>query len=574
MRAAFSRMLGLALLVAVTAPASAGSASRVPHPLRGGATPLARSGEVLILADEPVLETLARGALRVHDARLATAFTRLEVSSTVELWHGGAHHALLLTSASAGFDPWAAAAELRATGAVLAAVPNVRMRLDLTLPNDPFLGSQWYVNDGGVADVRLPAAWDVERGSASVRIGIMDTGVDTGHPDLAAKIWTNPGEIAGNGVDDDANGFIDDVHGWDFGQGDNDANPHAIIDAANYGIDIGFHGTMVAGIAAAANDNAVGIAGAGWNCRIVPLKVANLAGDLPLSAVTEAFGYATQQHLEVLNMSLGTADAPGVAEYFQPLVDAATAAGVLCVASAGNDGSNVLNYPAACTGVLSVAATDQSNARASFSNYGPWVRIAAPGSGMWSALCRNYAIDDFSQLFYEVFFLWDSFNPYMYGDGTSFASPLTAGVCALVRSRFPASSPLAVANQVVAAGDAIAFDQPIGPKLNAFRAVTPPLAAPPAALHADVAFAVAPNPFTWEAHVRFTMAAAALVRVCVLDCTGRRVRDLAAGEFGAGPLDIVWDGADDGGRPVRGGLYFIEWERGRERVVRRVARLR
>ena len=158
--------------------------------------------------------------------------------------------------------------------------------------------------------------------------------------------------------------------------------------------------------------------------------------------MTEAFGYATAMQLEVLNMSLGVADSTGVAEYFQALVDAATSAGVLCVASAGNSGTADLNYPAACTGVLSVAATDDLNARASFSNYGPTVRIAAPGATMWSALCRNYPIDEFSLLFYEVFFGWDSFRPYMGGDGTSFSAPLVAGVCALVRSRHPGWPPL------------------------------------------------------------------------------------------------------------------------------------
>jgi len=531
------------------------------------------AGEVLIAERDDAL-AIARGSLAAaRDPALATVLARRRIDHAEALWDAGPVRFFRLRSSDPAFDPAAAAAELSATGALIAAVPNLKMRLFNTLPNDPFLGNQWYVDDGGVADVRLPAAWDTQRGSPAVRIGIMDTGVDLTHPDLASQIWTNPGEIPGNGVDDDGDGFVDDVHGWDFGDGDNDPDPGAVIDTLDYGVDVGFHGTMVAGIASAATNNGEGIAGAGWNCQIVPLKVSNAAGDIPLDAVTAAFGWAAAHHLEVLNMSFGTADGPGVPQYFQALVDQATTAGVLCVAAAGNDGTNAVNYPAGCSGVLSVGATATDNTRASFSNWGPTVLIAAPGSSMFSALCQNYVIDDFSQLFYEVFFGWDGVNPYLYGDGTSFAAPLAAGVCALVRSEHPDWTPLETLNQVVLSGDAVAFDEPIGPKLNAAHAVGTAVLA--ASLQTGAGrLRASPNPFARGLSAGFALASPGHAELSVIDCGGRRVRELAEGEFPAGPHQAVWDGRDGRGIAVPAGIYFLELRTATLHQVCRVVRLR
>jgi subtilisin family serine protease len=430
------------------------------------------------------------------------------------------------------------------------------------------------VEDGGFADVRLAAAWDVEQGNASTRIGIMDTGVDTGHPDLASKIWTNPGEIPANGIDDDDNGYVDDLHGWDFGEDDADPNPHAAPDPAVFDLDVGFHGTFVAGIAAAATNNAEGIAGAARNCPIVPLKVVNSAGEITLEAITEAFGYATTNHIEVLNISLGTGDSTGVAEYFQALVDAATAAGVLVVASAGNDGTADPNFPAACTGVLSVAATTAANERAEFSNHGPLVRIAAPGAAMWSAIARNYDVDEFSQLFYEVFFGWDGVRPYMGGDGTSFSAPLVAGACALVRSQHPEWPPLVVGSHMVATGDAVTYDEPIGPKLNVLRAVTDPTLSAPTAAFANYTLNVMPNPSSQGAIIRFGLPAAGRARLRVFDCAGRLTREFPSEEMSAGSHALSWDGTDEHGEPASPGLYVVRLDTPGGTILRKLARTR
>ena len=545
-----------------------------------GTAPVAASppaaGRVLVVDDAGAFDTGPHGEPGSRHAALSRLLARDGFSRCTPLWRAPGPTAarfLVLECPRAGFDPAEAARELRASGLVRAAVPDVKIRLHV-LPNDPDLPSQWYVNDSGGAGVGLPAAWDVEKGSPSVRIGIMDTGVDPGHPDLASKIWTNPGEVAGNGIDDDGNGYIDDVHGWDFGDGDNDAEPEAAPDSAASGVDVGFHGTFVAGIAAAATDNAEGIAGAAWNCSIVPLKVADAAGDITLAAMTEAFGYATAMHLEVLNVSLGAAGDPGVPEYFQALVDAATAGGVLVVASAGNDGTDAPNYPAACTGVLSVAATDEANDRASFSNYGPAVRIAAPGAGMWSALCRNYDIDEFSQLFYEVFFGWDGVSPYMAGDGTSFSAPLVAGASALVRSRHPAWPPLVVGAHMVATGDVVGYDEPIGPRLNVLRAVSDPTLSAPATTFAHAELSVAPNPTSEAAIIRFGLPTDGPARLRVYDCAGRLMHEFPSTEMSAGAHTVSWDGTDAHGGAANPGVYVVRLETANGAIVRKLARVK
>src|SRR5262249_7731159 len=151
---------------------------------------------------------------------------------------------------------------------------------------------------------------------------------------------------------------------WDFGCHDNDPSAEAMLDPS--GIDVGFHGTFVAAVAVAATNNGKGIAGTGWNCRFLPLKLGDAAGPMTLEAGTEAFAYMIDQGASVLNMSFGTSDSTA-AGYFQALVDDGTAAGIVCVAAAGNDGLDRKSFPAACANVLAVGATDDTNARASFS---------------------------------------------------------------------------------------------------------------------------------------------------------------------------------------------------------------
>jgi subtilisin family serine protease len=204
---------------------------------------------------------------------------------------------------------------------------------------------------------------------------------------------------------------------------------------------VGFHGSHCAGIASAVTNNAIGVAGAGWGCTLVPLKVSDPSGGITDAAITGAFLYAIDNGIDILSMSFGAPGDPGVPEFFQALVDDATDAGILCVAAAGNDGAAVLSYPAACNDVLAIGATTSTNARATFSTYGAWVDLAAPGEQIYSTICQNYEIDLTSQLFFILFFGWDGVTPYMLSDGTSMACPLAAGVAGLVKSQAPGISP-------------------------------------------------------------------------------------------------------------------------------------
>jgi subtilisin family serine protease len=535
------------------------------------ATPRALSfapGEVVVIAAPSVLEEAPGGALVVRDARLRDAIAAhglhraRRVDAAGRRAVPGRDGAWVFTSDRPGSDPVAASRAIQATGSVRAASPNYRFGLFATLPDDLYLIYQWYVDDSGFADIGLPFAWDVTQGDSSVVIAILDTGVDTGHPDLAAKIWRNTGEIEGNALDDDGNGFVDDVRGWDFGTNDNDPNPEYTMDAS--GLDVGFHGTFCAGIAAAATNNFEGIAGASWRSRIMPLKVSHPDSGITSDAIAGAFLYAVDEGASVISMSFGGPGDPGVPEFFQALVDLATFSGTLCVAAAGNDGSNVPTYPAACDRVLAVGATDSNNARASFSNWGPWVDIAAPGSLMWSTICRNYTFTDLDQLFYVFLFNWDGVNPYMYGDGTSFACPLVAGVAALVRARYPGLTPPLVAQHLVATGGAVAYDQPIGPKVNAFTAVnSAPVvvavdAPEPAPLRARIA--AAPNPVERATEIRFALPSEGAVRLILFDAAGRRVRSLVEGARPAGRHAVAWDGRRDDGTPLPAGVYFARLE--------------
>jgi len=300
---------------------------------------------------------------------------------------------------------------------VLYAEPDAARTAFETLPNDSFFPSQWGLRNVGQiidrrsgspgADIGAPSAWDVTTGSADVVVAVIDTGIDLDHPDLAAGLFRNPGEVAGNGRDDDANGFVDDVTGWDFVDGD--AAPD----------DIGGHGTHVSGTVAARGGNGAGVTGVSWRATLLPLRVLGPDGGR-VSDVIRAYDYAAAAGADVVNLSLG-GSASSRAER-----DALTAApNVMFVAAAGNDtqdndqvGSFPCNYD--LTNVLCVAASDRADELASFSNFGVrTVDLAAPGVDIASTyLDAGYALLD----------------------GTSMATPHVAGAAALALSATPGAS--------------------------------------------------------------------------------------------------------------------------------------
>lgn len=274
------------------------------------------------------------------------------------------------------------------------------------VPNDPRWDNQW-----APTKIRAPAAWELTTGSEEIIIAVLDTGVDLDHPDLAAKIWTNPGEVPANGLDDDGNGKVDDVHGWHFYH--HCSNSECLPLEDNELQDDNGHGTHVAGIAAADTNNELGIAGISWGARLMPVKVLDEYGDGWYSDVIAGIVYATDNGADIINLSLGGEES---SEALQDAVDYAHANGVLLVAATGNTGGAVL-YPAACNHVLAVGATNANDQRPRFSNYGPEIDVAAPGVSIYST--------------------WPRLGGYWYKSGTSMAAPHVAGLAALIKSARP-----------------------------------------------------------------------------------------------------------------------------------------
>jgi len=476
---------------------------------------------------------------------------------------------------SANADVEAAGRALVAAGIARAAAPNLVLDLALT-PNDPLLPSQWYLGTTS-AGIRARNAWDLETGDPSVVIGIIDTGVDLGHPDLMNNIWENPGEIPGNLFDDDGNGFVDDIHGWDFSTNDADPNPVFAVDSL-LGLDTGFHGTFAAGIAAGEGNNGLGIAGVAWGCRIMPLKVSDVNTEITLDAVTAAFEYAIDNGASVLNMSFAGTN-PILQPFFQPLVNDAVAADIVCVAAAGNAGTDITTYPAACDSVLAVAATTVANQRASFSNWGYYVDIAAPGDNIWSALARNYARDASNDLLFQLLYGWNGVDPYMSGSGTSYACPVVVGAVALVRGRFPTvTAPFVIKHMKETADIVPTYDNQIGGRLNVYEALN---------RYVDVADDLAaaagarlgratPNPVRIDGVTSFayTLAREGAVELAVFDLRGRRVAGIERGARGAGAHRAQWNGRDAAGSPVAAGLYFVAGTLEGRRVGQRITVLR
>jgi len=277
------------------------------------------------------------------------------------------------------------ALKVRSSGLARSAVAEVTYQPAAT-PTDPLYPMQWGFSNTGAtgglagADARLEPAWDWSHGDG-VTVAVIDTGIDMNHPDLAGKAWVNPDETAGNGVDDDANGRVDDVGGWDFYR--NDATTFDEADGDK-------HGTHVAGTIAAATDNGLGGAGTASGARVMPLKFLGPMGGSDTNGAA-AIVYAVDEGADVINCSWGGGATSLV------LSDAlayAAARGVLVVCAAGNNGTDndvtgfyPASYPA--TNVISVAALDSSDRLASYSNRGATsVDVGAPGSAIWSTQPR------------------------------------------------------------------------------------------------------------------------------------------------------------------------------------------
>lgn len=259
--------------------------------------------------------------------------------------------------------------------------------------------------------IQAPKAWNLSRGADSIVVFVIDDGFMLDHEDLIDQIWTFPGEIPGDSIDNDGNGFIDDVNGYDVA--DNDADPGMVPGA---GWDMA-HGTHVAGIAVASTNNGKGVASPAYNCSFVPVKAKSdtSLGMNILEATAEGMDYALSSGARIVNMSFA---GNGASTTVQSLISTGYFQGVTWVAGAGNEGQFLAKFPAAYDHVVSVGGTNSMDEKSGFSNWHSSIDVMAPGTGIWS--CFAVGTDE-----------------YTYMSGTSMSCPMTAGVCALILSINP-----------------------------------------------------------------------------------------------------------------------------------------
>ncbi|TFH22669.1 MAG: hypothetical protein E4H03_07910, partial [Myxococcales bacterium] len=357
---------------------------------------------------------------------------------------------------------------------VVWAEPDGKVELFATT-NDPFLFSsgEWgqpFRDLWGLESINVQSAWDVTRG-AGVVVAIIDTGIDAIHPEIADRLWTNTAEIAGNGVDDDGNGYVDDTWGWDTYDDDDDPTDE-------FG-----HGTHVAGTVAAAGNNTTGVVGVAYDATLMTIKAFSAGGSAEFTHTATAILYATDNGADVINASWG-ASVPS--SLVSDAVEAAAAAGVVFVAAAGNSATDVSTFhPASHPRAISVSAFDSTDALAFFSNFGVGIDVAAPGGGdeLPTTAFEPYR----SILSLKSAITSESMAPdalvinglYLRQAGTSMAAPHVAGTAALLLAANPALTAEQVRQALRASSDDVAapgFDVESGyGRINAGRALLVPV---------------------------------------------------------------------------------------------------
>ncbi|MFA6587825.1 MAG: S8 family serine peptidase [Patescibacteria group bacterium] len=284
------------------------------------------------------------------------------------------------------------------------------------IPNDPDYSLQW-----GLSKIGAPIAWDTLTDASSITVAVLDSGVDITNPDLADNIWLNPEETSANSLDDDVNGYIDDIHGWNFIENSNDPRPQVTEGATTAGI---HHGTVIAGIIGARGNNGLAGTGTAWNVKILPVRVLDSTGSGDTVTVAKGITYAVNAGAKIINLSfVGSGTSPTLAA----TIESARKAGVLVIAAAGNENLDLdtdPQYPVCYSGVVGVASVGENDVKSTFSNYGSCIDISAPGENIYSTLFyqpgKNYTETN-SDGWY----------------GTSVASPLVAGAAALLEATAP-----------------------------------------------------------------------------------------------------------------------------------------
>lgn len=332
--------------------------------------------------------------------------------------------------------------------AVQCAEPDYMIFSTVTMPNDPAFDQLWGLHQPNDKDIDAPEAWALSVGFSNIVVAVLDSGIDYNHEDLAVNMWRNPGEIPGNGIDDDGNGFIDDVYGWDFHNDNSDP------------FDDNFHGTHCAGIIGAVGNNGIGVAGVNWSVRLMAVKILGRGGSGYVSDAVDGVYYATRRGVRLTSNSWGY-----YGQLSQSLKDAFDDAGssnVLCVAATGNEQNNndeIPMYPASfdSANIVSVAATDQNDALAWFSNYGRTsVDLGAPGVNIYSTVPTAQ-------------------GRYARMSGTSMATPHAAGVAALVAAYSPGLTAAQIKQRLLDNTDRVptlSGKTVSGGRLNAFKSLS------------------------------------------------------------------------------------------------------
>lgn len=316
-----------------------------------------------------------------------------------------------------------------------------------TTPNDPYYNKQWYLQR-----IEADKAWSKINSTPYTIIAVIDSGIQINHPDLEENIWVNKKEIIGDGIDNDNNGFIDDINGWDFAENNPNPSPKIDGDWTESGLS---HGTLVAGIIAARGNNAKGVSGLTWNAKIMPLKALNDRGEGKISDVIRAIDYATSNGAHIINLSFSSLN---YSEGLQDAIYRAHRAGVMIVAAAGNEQASGKGYdidrtklyPACYDGpligqnmVIGVAATDALDQKTNFSSYGSsCVDISAPGISFFNTV-SNMGVEG-ADKDYDGYF-----------SGTSMAAPLVSAALALIQEANPELSRREVVNILFASSDNI-----------------------------------------------------------------------------------------------------------------------
>jgi subtilisin family serine protease len=464
------------------------------------------------------------------------------------------------------------------------------------VPNDYYFAgqaypwNQWGLSNAADHDIDAPCAWDINPGNANAIVAVADGGVRYFHKDLggaswpttSGNIWVNPGEIKGNGIDDDGNGYVDDWIGWDWVTGVKGCKKGEDCSTAdNDPRDFGGHGTHCAGIIGAMTNNGIGVSGTagGWGngtsssvgngVKIMCLRIGWLStggtGYVRMDFAAQAFYYAANKGAHVINCSWGSSNTSG----FGAAVDYAVAHGVLVCHAAGNSNNTTQDYLATRADVIDVAATDTADVKASFSSYGTWVDVSAPGVDIVSTYNNP---SDIANDYFAIM------------SGTSMATPYVCGLAGLVKSQYPSYTWSQIRDQIKNTADNIDAINPtyagqLGTgRINACRALG---GTPSPKTMADITlpdkltlYQNYPNPFNPATTISFRLEQKARVNLTVYNILGEKVKVLVDGDREAGSQAVTWDGTDNNGAGVASGVYFYRFVANDQVLTRKMSLLK